>query len=75
MNNPSKVYEIVVGAERHWVEVTVSLKAGVAGPAGTTYLNCRCVSGKRYWEMLKSSGQSEPCDGMSELSEQLGIDV
>lgn len=59
----------------HFVEVHVSQRAGLAGPAGTTYVSCRCPEGLAYWERLKTFQEPEGCWAMIEARIKLDIDA
>ncbi len=58
----------------HYVEVRVSQRRGLAGPAGTTYVACNCPLGQEYWVSLKQSW-TEPvqCWAMDEARTKLGL--
>lgn len=57
----------------HYVEVRVSRKPGLAGPAGTKYVSCGCVIGKNYWEALRVGLDTEGCWAMSEVRSMLSL--
>lgn len=50
----------------HFVEVHVSRRAGLAGPAGTTYVTCNCPAGQEYWANLRLGNRVTGCWAMQE---------
>ena len=52
-------------AKVHMVTFTTSKRAGVAGPAGTAYVNCTCTAGQFYWANLRRGNRVTGCWAMN----------
>lgn len=51
-------------AKLHEVSFAVSKRAGLAGPAGTPYVNCTCDAGRFYWANLTRGVKVTGCWAM-----------
>lgn len=51
----------------HTVTVHTSKRAGLAGPAGTQYVNCTCTAGQFYWANLRQGKRVTGCWGMKRV--------
>lgn len=55
------------GGDGHRVEVHVSKRAGLAGPAGVTYVTCNCTAGKNYFARLNRGDRVTGCWAMQKV--------
>lgn len=51
-------------AKIHVVSFKVSKRAGLAGPAGTPYVDCTCSAGQFYWPNLRQGKRVTGCWAM-----------
>ena len=59
------------GGDGHNVEVHTSKRAGLAGPAGTTYVTCTCPAGATYWANLARGIRTKGCWAMQEARQMV----
>jgi hypothetical protein len=60
-------------AKVHVVTFKVSKRAGMAGPAGTKYVDCTCDAGRFYWPNLARGRRVTGCWAMQFARRAFGI--
>lgn len=67
-------YPSRTGNHPHTVTLTVSHRAGIAGPAGTLYATCNCPGGRNAWANYRT-GRNSVCWAMRDAAERYGAYV
>ena len=60
-------------AKVHSISFTVSKRDGIAGPAGTPYVNCTCTAGQFYWANLRQGKRVTGCWAMNTARRMFNI--
>lgn len=60
-------------AKEHSVTFKVSARSGLAGPAGTPYVDCTCSAGRFYWPNLRRGNRVTGCWAMQFARKAFGI--